>query len=352
MPPPRLIVLAQRVRDDLETHFTEKPRQRRDALANLLKTLVTAEAPEPLEALAARKRVRGLRTHLDALVEYLRNEAKLPEALCCHYQYNQSEIRVRAEWGISPTEWAYVHHLAREVDRPLDVLYLEHDFTQCGWHDRLEEEIVFADVIFDQRALNDMLVCALEAYLSPKPGRRKAYEVYGVNLGMRRERADVRKGRGRKITQYVSVVRSQPQISAESTTRSVTPSEKSNRAFLEAARALFPQYETIGEFHSHPYDDLPSLVEDRGWEFSNSDLRVLADWFQGMKTLGERPVVSLAVAIARCRQHVERSHYRGMEHTLQMSVGDCRVIIGGARILESGHCTRKNIRLRVAGMIR
>jgi hypothetical protein len=344
-----LELLAERVRGDLERLCGGRRVRLRDALGHLLRLLVTADVPDELQRLADAGEVRGLRTHLKALAAHLQNESRLPEALCARYKYKASESRARKRYRISRRTWEHVHALAKELAWNPDLRIPLIQYDGYPWHDLLEERFVELEVLLDARALEGMLIYALEGYLSPRRPRRKGCEIYGITLGMSRD-ADRRRGRdGVGITRYVSVMRSHPQLSAEGHRTYVEPNPRSLQAILSATAAFYPQYQAVGDFHSHPYDDLATLERRKGWLFSDGDEGANVELAQAMAELGHHLLVAFVIAIARCTPRVTRSHYRGLKNTLQMSLGPCRVILAAFRSLGSGHLSTSNIRLRLSG---
>jgi hypothetical protein len=345
-----LEILADRVRRDLEGRFGPRSARLDEALRLLLEMLLTARAPGALEELAASGQVRGLRTHLRQLEAHLRADSRLPEALCARYKYKTSEARARRRYRISGRAWGYFHHLAAEARWNVDLRVPLISYEKLPWHDDLEQRYVALDVILDSAALEGMLVCALEAYLSPRAPRRKGYEVYGVNLGMTRDVHRRRPLDGVCITRYVSVMCSYPQLSADGESGFVVPNARSLDAILGASTALHPQYQAVADFHSHPYDDLSLMEQKKGWEYTAADEASNIDVSRALGRLGHHVSVTFVIAVARCKQKVARSHYRGMRNTVQMSLDGCRVIFAAYRSLESGRLTRSNIRLRLPGM--
>ena len=286
--------------------------------------------------------------HTEELSKHLMARSFLPEALCARYRYGQSKSRVLTYYRLRESDWQFVHGLARDCGLDLEAAVNSIQYETLEWHDELERQIVSMRVVIDPRALDDMLVCALEAYLSPR--KRKAYEVYGITLGMFRDVHEEKKGSGRMITRYVSIVRAQPQLSALSGPRHVKPSYRSLDALTKAAETLFPQHQLMGDFHSHVYADVAELRYNKGWEPSDGDARFCMQWARLMRQLGHAPQVDLVIAIARCKRRVHRSHYAGMEHTLQATVGDCRAVIGAFRVLQSGSYTTSGVLFSVPGM--
>ena len=106
----------------------------------------------------------------------------------------------------------------------------------------------------------------------------------------------------------------------------------------------------VGDFHSHPYQDLPELEERKGWRFTREDEQSNISLAAIMAERGHRLAVSFVITIARSGQRISRSHYRGMRNTIQLSLGNCRVIVAAYRSLESGRLTDVNARLRLAGV--
>ena len=345
----RLEVLANRVRRDLEKHYHRRPAQLRRALRELLHMLVTAQTPADLDDLAEGGEIRGLRTHLDGLQRHLRRSSQLPEALCAVYKYLAPAETVRRRYGVRPRVWSYFHDLAKELawDPALHIAPLSYD--HLPWHDVLEERFVEIEVVLEARALEGMLICALEGYLSPRKARRKGYEVYGINLGMTREVRTRTRREGVRIKKYVSVARSHPQLSADAEYAFVVPNARSLEAVLTAAATFHPHYQVVGDFHSHPYDEFSDLESRRGWEFAPSDEQSNRDLMEVLGELNQRLLVTFVIALARCKQRVSRRRYRGMGNTLQISVGDCRVIVAVYRSLGSGRLTKSNISLQLSG---
>lgn len=341
--------LAGRVREDLEKLSPPRRAAPNEHLRGLLGLLVTADVPEPLAALAESGEVRGLATHVKALARHLQDESLLPEALCARYRYGVSPSQVRQRYRAGRRAWDYVHRLAKELAWDPDLHIPQIAYEKHRWHDRLEEEFVRVEVVLDSQALEGMLICALEGYLSPRKPRRKGYEVYGINLGMTRDVHTRRRRNGISITRYVSVMRSHPQLSAEGHTTFVESNPRSLDAILKATAAFYPQYQAVGDFHSHPYDDLPTLLARRGWEYSDSDEQANVNLVEAMAELGHHVLVGFVIAIARCGQNVPRSHFRHLPNTIQMSLGHCRVILGAYRSLGSGRLTKSNIVLRLSG---
>ncbi len=340
--------LTEQVRDDLAGYYGNRRSAMETALGHLLNMLITAETPAKLDELSGE--VHGLSTHLRRLESHLQNNSRLPEAVCARYKYKLPTSRALARYKVSKSAWTYFHELAEDVNFNPELNVPLITYEDCPWHDELQEHFVALEVMLDSAALEAMLICALEAYLSPRRPRRKGYEVYGINLGMMRE---IRHRKFRDdvcITRYVSVMHSQPQLSAESEYGFVEPNRRSLDAILQATQALHPHYQAVGDFHSHPYDDLSTLEYDRGWQYTPSDEDSNVGVAKVMADLGHHIQVSFVIGIARSNQRVARRHYRGLKNTIQMTLGNCRVILAAYRVLGSGRLTNSNIRLRISGV--
>lgn len=338
------------VRDDLDLHFQARRKRRAVHLRHLLELLLRAEPPAALQRLAEGGEVRGLSTHLSRLLGHLQNTSRLPEALCARYRYGLSEAQARQAYPLPDRDWQLAHDLAAEVAWDLPAQAGTIDYERLVWHDALEESLVAVEVVLDSRALEQMLVSCLEGYLSPRLPRRKGYEVYGLCLGMVRQTPPRRTRTQPRITRYLSVLQAHPQLSAQSGYHSVEPNDASFRAILQATRAMYPQYLAIGDFHSHPYDDRTSLEARKGWRFTDADEQSNIQLVESLAQHAQRFHVSFVVALARCAGVLPRGHFRRQCHTLQLSIGGCRVVLGAFRSLGSGRLTERNLRLRLAGV--
>ncbi len=344
--------LANRVRADIEELFSTQPAKRQEYLRLLLETIVTAEPPEALEALAGEGSARGLRTYLRRLEKYLKTMSCLPEAICSRFKYRSSQLQVMSGYRISRRAWDYFMGLAKDVDWDPELQVPVIRYESLPWHDQLEEEVVHVEVVLDARALEGMVVSALEGYLSPKGRHRKGYEVYGINLGMVREIHRRQPRSGIQLTKYVYVMHSQPQLSAEGGSDYVTPNPRSLRAILDATGAMYPQYQAVGDFHSHLYRDFAEMDDHKGWECSTGDEASNRQLAEAMAEHGHPMLIAFVLAIARSTRRVSRDGFRGLKNTLQLSLGDCRIVIGAYRNLESGRLTRTNTRLSLSGIAR
>lgn len=353
---PKLVSLAREIETLLAKYLAG---QEKKYLLALLFTILEARIDEGLESLAAAGSMRGLKSKLRLLQRLLQNESNLHKALAAHYLYELPTNKAKARWNVTATEWSYIRDLAARAGESLDklyVYYMQASLSDFAWHDELEEEFTQQIVVLEQKAIEDLVIPVMEGYLSPRKikGRRiKGYEVYGICLGMRHEPEEKRKGHGWKTHSFINIMRCQPQLSAEATASMVLPSKQSISALMKATKSLFPSYELIGEWHSHPYKSVAELIEDKGWEFSDPDKKDLPNWARQMrsKELVQDPATSLVIAIAASDRPIERGHYNGIPSTLEFSVGGCRLVINAYRILGSGRHSANNVIMKAPGMI-
>ena len=139
-------------------------------------------------------------------------------------------------------------------------------------------------------------------------------------------------------------------MSAEGFYDGVVPNERSLAAVLSATASLFPQYEAVGDFHSHCYDDVDELERRRGWEYSKGDENFSVAAFREGGDVPFRPAVTFIIAVAGSTRKARTGRFRGLRNVMQLSIGGCRFVLGAFRVLGSGRYTKENIRLSVAGM--
>jgi hypothetical protein len=335
----------------LGDHFKPRTRNLKNARKSLLLILLTAQIPEDLQKILDKGEIRGLKTRVRRLLRYLRKHSNVPEAFCARYKYRMSEHRVRRRYDISGRTWNYMHRLASETDFNPEYQLPLIDFKQFKWHEKLEEDLVFMDVVLDDKALNDMLVAIYEGYLAPRKKRRKGCEVYGLNMGMIRSTEVQAKRKGITIHKYVSVLRSAPQISADAARWWVEPNKKAIQAVIKANNTLFPQNQILGDFHSHPYDSWQDLLYNEGWDYSRGDQVDNFKLSRSFAELGNPISIAFIVAIARSKHKIKRRHFRGKKNMIQMRVGGCCAIVAVYRSLERGLYSDKQIQLMLPGMV-
>jgi hypothetical protein len=277
--------------------------------------------------LAENRAVRGLKKHLRLLCRYMEAESHLPLAVCAHYKFDMPIRLALRRYCVRKSDWKLVHDLAFAYGLDTDLYIRGTALYQKGvgdWHDDLERDLIRVQVSLEKSALDEILVTCLEGYLSPRMGRKKGYEVYGLTLGMTRSVATTTPRVGRTEGYYVHVMRSQPMLSAEGRPNEVIPRAKSRDAILQATRTLYPHFEVIGDWHSHTYDSLSQMVRARGWFPSKIDEQFNQHWVEELAELGHRPMVAFIVALAHSEKRVPMSHFRGEPNTLQVSDCACR----------------------------
>lgn len=147
--------------------------------------------------------------------------------------------------------------------------------------------------------MESMTLAAIEAYCFSRPGRKskngavkKKYtheETLGYLWGQRR----VEKGRT-----FIHLERMSVSISASRAPDSVVPNEKAARLMNDVVKRWSPQLSFLGDFHSHPYNDLAEVKKHSGYEFSQDDYQYLMDDDFSWKAASNRP---LMIAVTVCR---------------------------------------------------
>lgn len=182
-------------------------------------------------------------------------------------------------------------------------------------------------VRLESRALEDILLAAAESYRVAPRKAHKYTEVFGLCFGsvrrdgIRRESRDVRVNVGRVVTQ----------LRAKATPDFVMPNSQSLAAHLDVGNQFFPHLELVGDYHTHPYDDLADLVAARGWEYSDGDQDSLPGYVEEVRARRERPLFSLVVAIAEGGK-TGKGAFRKRRNVVQVPVGNLYFVIGAYRI--------------------
>ena len=153
-------------------------------------------------------------------------------------------------------------------------------------------------VSLDQRAVEDLLLAALEAYAVPKPGRGQKYtEAYGICFGTSRRLPE--NGHEKRFRQILNVVRVATQLRSRATASEVAPNPKSEKVHLQVASSLFEHLTVLGDYHTHPYPTLVKLRSVRGWQPSSADKGHISVWASAARQAGGYPRFSLIAAVAQ-----------------------------------------------------
>jgi hypothetical protein len=160
--------------------------------------------------------------------------------------------------------------------------------------DEKHEEIV---VWLDEKAIEDIVLVALEAYAVPRRGVAFT-ETYGICFGSTKSTEEKRLAHGKHTVRHIDVESVHIQLRAECYSNKVTYDLRSLEAQMEVAKVLFPQLDIVGDFHTHPYKTVTELRKNRGWRYSPADEAVIPTWVDPLRAKGYHPRASLVVGIA------------------------------------------------------
>lgn len=98
----------------------------------------------------------------------------------------------------------------------------------------------------------------------------------------------------------------------------VRPDAESIVAKQDLIKQYWPHLELVGSFHSHPYDDLNSVNEVRGWQCSDGD-REFFPWFHGTISSKQPHLAHIIVTITGLKKsskavinHIESTESDGV----------------------------------------
>jgi hypothetical protein len=177
--------------------------------------------------------------------------------------------------------------------------------TQPPWTfdvDEMHEEVI---VWLDDRAIEDIVLVALEAYAVPKRGI-KFTETYGICFGSIKPMEEKKQAHGRHTTRYINITSVHIQLRAEMFPNKVTYDLRSLETQMAVATHVFPQLDIVGDFHTHPYKTVKELKKLKGWRYSGSDEDCIGEWVTPLRRMGYHPRTSLIVGIAEGTKRITR----------------------------------------------
>jgi len=295
-------------------------------------------------------------TTLKKLCIALGDDIKVPQALHTWITKNTSLNHSLATWHVAKSDLKLVETIAEKAGLDLDDEHhlLRHYYSSLDlqWLAEVEERFEEVEVIFNNQALQDMLLGVIETYKVPKSKKIPYSEVFGLTLGMASRQKVNKKGSGTRTKWFVYIDKAVPQIRAVGKKDSVIPNMDSIEAVVETASSMFPQLEVNGDYHSHPYRTLPRLKRVRGWEASGDDNESIANLYLGLREHPQRQHrirVSFIVAIAKGRNvSAPPTHLAGHPSVVHMSLAGCHIYLSVYRILSNGAMTEKGVTLVAA----
>lgn len=128
-------------------------------------------------------------------------------------------------------------------------------------------------VRISDQALEDMVLAASEAKVLGDGNRRKhkGVETYGHLWGNRRPDAE-------NEQEHIYIEKFSMSLSAVGTFNEVRPDEDALHLKASILERWSPHLMLLGDFHTHPFDSLRKIKTQKGWDFSDEDVKnFLAD---------------------------------------------------------------------------
>jgi hypothetical protein len=312
-------------------------RIRRGLLRKLADTLMTGEVPA--EDLPDRTLSRMLSKAQRQISE---DDYDLSKAWYERRTYGATPGGAASHWHVKPLEIKYLEQLW------MDLRYSQEEYralieqAQPDWSfdvDELHEDIV---VWLDDKAIEDIVLVALEAYAVPRRGV-KFTETYGICFGSTKTTEEKRQTRGKHSTRYLHVSSVHIQLRAEGYSNKVTYDLRSLETQMAVAKRLFPQLDIVGDFHTHPYATVDELRALKGWRYSPADEACIPAWVQPLRKMGYHPRASLLVAIASGGKRISRPG-RLRPNVIRFSINKYHFYVASFRIIGNRY-SDKNIAL-------
>ena len=295
---PRYCEIIDKYRERIDAYMTasygkRKHTRRRHALLRaVMATLMTGK--RPTEETPDRKLTAMLK---QAEQQAAKDDNRLAKAWYEMILYKTSPAAAASRWRVKPLEIKYLEQLWEDLRYSQDEYRTLIEKTGTDWTfdvDEKHEEIV---VSLDEKAIEDIVLVALEAYAVPRRGVAFT-ETYGICFGSTKSTEEKRLAHGKHTIRHIEVESVHIQLRAEGYSNKVTYDLRSLDAQMEVAKVLFPQLDIVGDFHTHPYKTVGELRKYRGWRYSGADEAVIPMWVDPLRAKGYHPRASLVVAIA------------------------------------------------------
>lgn len=179
-----------------------------------------------------------------------------------------------------------------------------------------------------ENALIQLVQNGLEAYSVKhhRRGPRIRLETYGLLWGHETTLPD---GRTFYAIEMVNV-----DTSAEMEPDACLPSDEALGLKRDLMTSFWPQFDFLGDFHTHPYDSIAEVNEIRGWCFSEVDQDHITDHAPFWRRHGYR--VGLVLTIARMGRASGRDHQWLDTSTIEFTLGNYRMWLKAYVVAEAG----------------
>jgi hypothetical protein len=329
---PRYCALIARYKAQTEAYMTAsygKRRYRRlrnKLLRNLTDTLITGR--RPADEGADRKLASVLR---QAEQQSVKDDHRLAKAWYEIRAYKVGRHAAASRWHVRPEEIKYLEQLWADLRYTPDEYRALLEERGADWTfgvDEMHEEII---VGLDNKAIEDIVLVALEAYAVPRRGL-KFTETYGICFGSTKTTEEKRVAHGKHLIRHVDVDSVHIQLRAECYSNKVTYDLRSLETQMEVAKILFPQLDIVGDFHTHVYRTVQELKESRGWSYSASDEDVIPTWVDPLREKGYHPRASLIVGVATGAKRITKPG-RMRDNVIRFSVNKYHFYVACFRII-------------------
>jgi hypothetical protein len=246
--------------------------------------------------------------------------------------YGTSRRTLSFGWHVHPLELKYLEQLWSELRYTREEYRNLLSETEVTWQFEVDEGHEEVVIWLDDRAIEDIVLVAMESYAVPKGRGSKYTETYGICFGSTKSTEEKRQAHGRHTIRYIHIDSVHIQLRAEGYSNKVTYDLRSLDTQMEAVKHLFPQLDIVGDFHTHPYRDLDQLKALKGWNYSHDDETNIPDWASPLREMGYQPKTSLVVAIARGGKRVARPN-RVKPNVIRFSVGKYHFYLACYRII-------------------
>jgi len=303
---PRYTRLVRAYEETVDAHLERTygnrrhKRLRTHLMRCLLTTLLSGQAPDS-DNLTSR-----LRSHLNRLERQLaQDDYRLSKAWYETKVYGASQNTAASRWQINRRDLRMLEQLWSDTGYEADEYTNLLAKVEPDWPFHVDERHEELVIWLDDRAIEDIVLVALEAYTVPRKGV-KFTETYGICFGSTKTTDQKRQVGGRYALRHIDIRSVHIQLRAVGFSNKVTYDLRSLETQMAVATHLFPQLDIVGDFHTHPYETAEELREVKGWRYSSGDEAGIAEWVKPLKHMGYHPRTSLIVGIAEGTKRISR----------------------------------------------
>lgn len=279
------------------------------------------------------------------------NDYRLQKALYAYFIYDSGPKNSCNQYKVPKSEFdeviKFLHnfHYLEVVESYSQIPMRDNPWK---WVIEVDNHYLIIDVYLSDRAIEDIIMGAMEGYIVSKGKGGKYTEIFGLCFGNTRSSEINNKLKGMGERKHLHIERCVVHFRGNFTASSFLVNPKSFHVQSDIRDTFFPHEKILGYFHTHPYKSKSYATHpDIGITESGADKK-FSIWFQEYlrKNMDEQIWLHLIIAIGKTKNIKKKiTSKRVNDNIIEFSAGRYVFRVGVYRVNVDGTTNIKGIKL-------